>query len=203
MIKKSTIIVVGVLAVLIVAFILLNNRTPEPVNDLPTPTAPEMLKELDDQKLSKIIFKQIDLDTIEFKKIDTLEWTVTTHPEGQITAGKIEELLSIFSNVRILSTLNEPPRTSEIGLEEPLQTIVFEFEDSSTYTIEIGIASPINDGYYARIDGEKIVILPITNINQAVNIFTAATISPTPTPDPEATVELPDESATQAPSEEE
>jgi hypothetical protein len=197
MIKKSTWIVLGVLAVVIVAFLLIQSNTAEEETpELPTPTFQPTLLALDDQAIQTITYRQIDLEEIKLERVATLEWEVTSHPESLITAGKVEELLSYLSDLRIISTLPDPPPLEDIGLQEPVRAFIIEFENGDSYTIEIGIQTPLNNGYYARVDDGEIIIIPLMNVDQAVNVMINASIPPTPTPDPEATTPLPDDEIT-------
>jgi len=126
--------------------------------------------------------------TIKLEKIDTLEWIITTHPDGQVTAGNVEEILSYLSNLELISILSSTPSLEEIGLDEPVNTLRFEYEDGTSYTITIGMVTTLNDGYYAQVDDyEMAVVLPLYNIDLVISLMNNATLPPTPTPTVEAT----------------
>jgi hypothetical protein len=82
----------------------------------------------------------------------------------------------------VLSTLPEGTSLADVGLEEPVFTIEFVFEDDSTYLLEIGNVTPLGDGYYARIDQSEIVALPADSVSQVHTIFFDFITEPTPTP---------------------
>jgi hypothetical protein len=191
MIKRSTLIVLGVLVVLIIGYLLLQSNTAEDQPpELPTPTLQPTLRSLDDQDIVKITYAQIDLDEIVIERVDTLEWVSISHPEGSMTAGKIEELLSYLSDLQVMSQLPDPPPLEEIGLQEPVRAFLIEFDDGSVYSLKIGIPTPLNTGYYVLTENGEVIVLPMMNIDQAVNLLITATTPPTPTPDPENTPSL-------------
>ncbi len=187
--KKTTWIILGVFIVVLVGFLLLQNvendstETPEP-----TSTPAPALRSLDDQDLKAIVLEESGSQTIKLEKIDTLEWIITTHPEGQVTAGNVEEILSYLSNLELISILSSTPSLEEIGLDEPVNTLRFEYEDGTSYTITIGMVTTLNDGYYAQVDDyEMAVVLPLDNIDLVISLMNNATLPPTPTPTVEAT----------------
>ena len=72
----------------------------EPVE--PTAT-PHVLQSLDDQALKSIIYHRPGWETVvQLDKVDTLMWTVATHPDGVVTAGNVEEIISYLSELQIL-----------------------------------------------------------------------------------------------------
>jgi len=187
--KKTTWIILGVFIVVLVGFLLLQNvendstETPEP-----TSTPAPALRSLDDQDLKAIVLEESGVQTIKLERVDTLEWIVTTHPEGQVTAGNVEEILSYLSNLELISILSSTPPLEEIGLDEPVNTLRFEYDDGTSYTITIGMVTTLNDGYYAQVDDyEMAVVLPMGYIDQVIALMNTATLPPTPTPTVEAT----------------
>jgi len=187
--KKNTWIILGVFIVVLVGFLLLQNveidstETPEP-----TSTPAPALRSFDDQDLKAIVLEKSGSQTIKLEKIDTLEWIITTHPDGQVTAGNVEEILSYLSNLELISILSSTPSLEEIGLDEPVNTLRFEYEDGTSYTITIGMVTTLNDGYYAQVDDyEMAVVLPLYNIDLVISLMNNATLPPTPTPTVEAT----------------
>jgi len=187
--KNNTWIILGVFIIVLVGFLLLQNveidstETPEP-----TSTPAPALRSFDDQDLKAIVLEKSGSQTIKLEKIDTLEWIITTHPDGQVTAGNVEEILSYLSNLELISILSSTPSLEEIGLDEPVNTLRFEYEDGTSYTITIGMVTTLNDGYYAQVDDyEMAVVLPLYNIDLVISLMNNATLPPTPTPTVEAT----------------
>lgn len=184
--KKTTWIVLGAFGLLLIAFLVFQNieNNQEPV-ETPVPTTQPTLRSLDDQDISQIDYVDSTGEEIQFDQSGALEWISPTHPASPITAGNIEELLANLSELRILSTLSGATSPEDLGLDTPNAVVVFKFNDGSTYKLEIGNPTSMGDGYYVRIDGEEIVVLPSDSVEQVATTF--LTLTQTPTPEPENT----------------
>ena len=181
--KKSTWIIVGIFAVLLAAFLIYPKIAPsEEVPAEPTAT-PHVLQSLDDQALKSIIYTSLDGEKVQLDKVESLSWTVASHPEGAVTAGNIEEIIVYLSELKILSEVSDEKDLSEVGLKDPQQSIVFIYEDGSEYTIDFGDLTVLSDGYYALINGKDIVVLPNGGIDQIGGLFDTIIHPPTPTPE--------------------
>ncbi len=180
--KKSTWIVLGVFALLLIAFFLFQNVEKEPV-ETPVPTTQQVLRSLDDQNISKIDYTDSTGEEIQFVQEGSLNWTSPTHPNSAITAGNIEELIANLSELRILTTLTSTTPPDEVGLDTPNAVVAFTLSDGSIYKLEIGSQTALGDGYYVRVDGDEIVVLPYDSIEQVATTF--LTLTQTPTPEPE------------------
>jgi len=185
--KRTTWIIFGVFILVLAGFLILQNiegnKEKASVVTGPTLTPVPSLRVFDDQELVSISFEEADELYIKLEKVDTLEWTVTTHPEGQVTAGNIEELLSYLSNLQFVSVLSSQPALSDIGLDVPEKALLFEYEDGTIYTISVGKTTALADGYYAKVDDyDTIVILPVSYIDQVILLMDKTTLPPTPTP---------------------
>ncbi len=181
--KKSTWIILGIFAVLLAAFLLYPEIAPSEEEPAEPTATPHVLQSLDDQALTSIIYHGLNGETIQLDKVDTLSWTVETHPEGVVTAGNVEEIISYLSELQILAEVSDEKDLAEVGLDEPQQSIAFIHEDGSAYTLEFGNLTALGDGYYALINGHDIVVLPNRGIDQFGSLFDSIIHPPTPTPE--------------------
>ena len=185
--KKSTWITFGVFIIILAGFLILRNvdfdkDTKEDIIEATSTPVPS-LRSFDDQDLSAILYEDSEDLTIKLEKVDTLEWTVSTHPEGQVTAGNVEEILSYLSDLELLSVVSSSPPLSDVGLDDPEQFLQLEYDDGTIYTIAIGMVTPLGDGYYTQVnDFENVVVLPINSIDLVITLLKDATLAPTPTP---------------------
>ena len=184
--KKPTWIALGAFALVLIAFLVFQHNESAPV-ETPVPTEEPSLRELNDQDIAEIEYTDTAGVTIMLEKVEALSWTSPTDPEAQITAGNIEQLLSYFSGLNILSTLPPDTAPKDFGLDEPQFAITFVMEDESTYRLEVGASTPMGDGFYTWIDENEIVVLPVANMEYIPTIMYMITTPPTATPDPEAT----------------
>lgn len=184
--KKTTWIALGAFALVLLAFLVSQNIEPAPV-ETPVPTEQPALRELDDQEIAQIVYTDSSGATIELDKLEKLTWTSPTNPEAQVTAGNIEELLAYLSELSILSTLPVDTALADVGLDEPIYSITFIYEDASTYRIEIGEPTAMSDGYYAWVDESEIVVLPTSTVEYIPTLMYTIITPPTATPELEAT----------------
>ncbi|MBG0786239.1 MAG: DUF4340 domain-containing protein [Anaerolineaceae bacterium] len=187
--KKSTWLALGVFALVLVAFLVIQNIESAPV-ETTVPTETPALRVLDDQDITEIIYEDLQDVTIVLKQVEPLTWTSPTDPEAQITAGYIEQLISYFSELNIISTLPGDTPLEDVGLASPQYTITFMMEDGTTYQLVVGDPTPMSDGYYTWIDESEIVVLPVSNIEYIPTFMYIITTPPTATPDPEATISV-------------
>ena len=183
--KKTTWFVLGAFALLLVGFLISQNIESAP-EETPVPTEEPTLRVLDDQNITQILYTDATSVTIELDKVEALTWTSPTHPEAQVTAGRIEELLANLSGLSIISTLPADTPLADLSLDAPIYSITFVLEDESTYRIEVGSPTAMRDGYYAWIDESEIVVLPTTTMEYLPTLMYTIVIPPTATPDPEA-----------------
>ena len=181
--KKSTWIVVGIFALLLAVFLLYPQIAPSKEEPVEPTATPHVLQSLDDQALKSIIYIGQDGEVVQLDKMDTLTWTVSSHPDGVVTAGNVEEIMSYLSELPILSDVSDEMALSEIGLDKPQQSIVFTYEDDSEYLLEFGDLSALGDGYYTLVNGHDVIVLPYSSINQLGLLFNAIIHPPTPTPE--------------------
>lgn len=187
--KKTTWIALGAFALVLIAFLIMQNNELAPV-ETPVPTIVPTLQELDDQTITEIEYADSIGATIVLEKIEALSWISPTNPEAQVTAGKIEELLSYLSGLNIVTTLPEVVALDEVGLDEPLYTITFIMNDGTPYQIEVGDPTAMSDGYYARIDENEILVLPLTTMETIPGLMYTIVTPPTVTPELEPTTTI-------------
>ena len=88
---------------------------------------------------------------------------------------------------------------SIFGFDEPAYVITAEFEDGTTGTLEVGDLTPTNNGYYVRLNNDKMYIVSMTGIDSLTNLVNFPPYLSTPTPVPAATeTPLPTETAVPA-----
>lgn len=181
--KKSTWIFVGIFGVLLAAFLLYPKLVPAEEEPIEPTATQQALQSLDDQALTSIIYNGLEGETVQLVKIESLTWAVSSHPDCAVTAGNIEEILVYLSELQVLSEISDEKDLSDLGLDDPQQSITFVYEDGSEYSIEIGDLSVLGDGYYVLIDGQDIKVLPNWSIEQLEVLFDTIIHPPTPTPD--------------------
>jgi len=106
------------------------------------------------------------------------------------------------TQVKALQVTGDVTGKPEIfGLDKPVYLITIEFADGKTHNLEVGDRTPSGNGYYVRVDKDKMVIVSLSGIESLLNLVnfppylttpTPTTLPPTETPvPPTATLAVP------------
>jgi hypothetical protein len=116
-------------------------------------------------------------------------WVLTKPEQAEADPGMAEAAASQAATLEFVTEIENASDLSVFGLDAPSYIIKLEFEDGSTRTLEIGDATPSSSGYYARMDGQKVVIVGIDGIQALLSLvdFPPYLNLPTPTPEPTST----------------
>ena len=185
MIKKNTLILLILMLVLVAAFILLQQKswldfTKE--ND-PTATPVPAFVDLDINSINEILFTSSNNKDIVISRVDDLSWEINIKT-GHITPRNVAEIVSQITSLRTLTVLDIAPDGSATGLDIPTYTFTFSLTDGTLIEIKIGTANPTQTGYYAKVDFNKVVVVPKAGIDRVVEIINTSQQLPTPTPKP-------------------
>jgi len=185
MIKKNTLILLILMLVLVAAFILLQQKgwldfTKE--ND-PTATPVPAFVDLDINSINEILFASSNNKDIVISRVDDLSWEINIKT-GHITPRNVAEIVSQITSLRTLTVLDIAPDGSATGLDIPTYTFTFSLTDGTLIEIKIGTANPTQTGYYAKVDFNKVVVVPKAGIDRVVEIINTSQQLPTPTPKP-------------------
>ena len=149
---KSMFVLLGVLAILVAAYFLMNyfNKEQQYVNE--------------DQTYSITNFEEIismeytdGEKTMSFSKEDE-KWNMALRGDAKLDTEKVNDIADVLKNVTAIRVLEDADEISAYGLDAPKYTITMESKDSEKVTLYIGNEAGSN--YYATI-AEKTVIYVI------------------------------------------
>ncbi len=185
MIKKNTLILLIIMLVLVAAFILLQQKgwldfTKE---NGPTATPVPAFVDLDINSINEILFASSNNEDIVISRVDDLSWEINI-TTGHITPGNVAEIVSQITSLRTLTVLDIAPDGSATGLDIPTYTFTFSLTDGTLIAIKIGTANPTQTGYYAKVDFNKVAVIPKAGIDRIVEIINTSKQLPTSTPKP-------------------
>lgn len=199
MIKRSTWIILAILALVIGAYFLIKNL-PERADAEITPTEPAsafLVTEADGLLVDLRIF---DGTTIfEMQRNEYNAWAVLLPVPGSADLGLAGAAEAQVIALRIVATIETPPALSDMGLESPAHVIRLGFEDGGAHKIDVGNLTPTQSGYYVQYDDETIYIVSQDGIDALLNLLTAPPYPPTATPSLEPTPAVSLETATPTP----
>lgn len=185
MIKRSTIVVVVLFAVALIALLLIQ-RNPEVLQTAtPTPAATAMARLLPDwseQDVQEIILNQATGGEIALAKAADGAWSNPV--TGLVEPGKVEQLLSELLATRVLVELPADYDLESLQLANPAQSILLRAADGRQTTLLVGGMTPTQSGYYVRIDDGAPVAVSKYAVEAVLELFTqtlpTAEVSPTP-----------------------
>ncbi len=105
-------------------------------------------------------------------------------PEAWRVNGALESLVY----ARILATLPADTDPATVGLAGPAQRILLQTRDGRTITLWIGVSTPLQNGYYLRVDEKPDIVAVgqygIGTLWELLDEIAPLTATPTPSPTP-------------------
>ena len=200
MIRRATVVYIILLLVLAGAYYYLNNRdqtadievTVEPGTDV----AEVYLFTAEEGTPSGIRIESKSGDTVEITRGTDSAWELREPVEAAADQGAAEAAATQVTTVRVLDTVPDVD-PSIVGLEAPEYILTVHFTSGGDRTVDVGIITPSESGYYAR-DGDTVVIVSRNAIDSLLDLLANPPYLETPTPAPEAGTAT-DETVTPAP----
>jgi hypothetical protein len=198
MIRRSTVVYIVILLALAGTYYYLNHRakpadiavTTEPGVE-PTPA---YLFTAADGTPSRIHIESKAGQTVEMARGADNAWTLTQPIEAKAEQGAAEAAASQITTMSILDTVPEiDPKI--VGLETPEYVLTVKFSKGVERTVDIGVITPTESGYYVR-DGEgKVTIVSRSAIDSLLGLLDnppyLETLTPSPNPPTETSTPLP------------
>ena len=188
MLKRSTWILLAILALAVGAYFLIKNQSARVKALAPTATSAGYLISPADGVLQSLRIFNNKGNNFQMQRDLSKAWVVTAPTSGaadQGLAGAAETQVGALSIVIMLSTSPDP---GSFGLVNPVDTMELGFVSGATHKIEVGNLTPTSSGYYARFDGGKIYVIAQSGIDALLNLLTSppfpATATPVATPVP-------------------
>jgi hypothetical protein len=187
MIRGSTVVYIILLLVLVGAYYYLNNRQPPADLELTaapeTEVAQEYLFTSEEGAPSSIRIESKSGETVEVARGEDNAWTVTQPIEAKAEQGAAEAAATQVTTMRIIDTVPDVD-LQIVGLEEPEYVLTVEFTGGGERTVDIGVITPTESGYYLRDAEGKVVIVSRSAIDSLLGLLTNPPYLETLTPGP-------------------
>ncbi|MCJ7694445.1 MAG: DUF4340 domain-containing protein [Anaerolineaceae bacterium] len=128
-------------------------------------------------QISKVTFTMDGMDDVIIQKMSETDWIIN-NGSVSITPGKIEELVAELNAIQPLLILADVPESTATGLNNPEIILIFELNDSTLISLNIGSLNPLQTGYYAQNDLKEVVLISKGSVDNIVNMFTVAFSAP-------------------------
>ena len=198
MIRRSTVVYIVLLLALAGAYYYLNNRnktadievTVEPSSEV----AQVYLFTAQDGTPSSIRIESKAGQTVEIARGADNAWTLTKPIEAKADQGAAEAAASQITTMSILDTVPEiDPKI--VGLETPEYVLTVKFTNGVERTVDIGVITPTESGYYVRDAEGKVIIISRSAIDSLLGLLDnppyLETLTPSPIPPTATSTPLP------------
>ncbi len=152
-----------------------------------TPTVYKVILHSEDE-ITRVTLKTKGQEVVVIK--DPSEGWKVVSPSGNADgAGIFQEKLSEVLSLKVYRLLDNNSSDELLGInEQPTLTILLEYSGGQSDTILIGNQTPIESGYYARMQNGDAVILNNVSVENILDIFNQFYATPTPFASETATV---------------
>lgn len=194
MIRRTTWILIGLLAAAVVGALAWTRRTPPAETDL-TPT-PQAIWEVDSASIRSIRIEDLESGTVvEVERNPEEAWHLVQPTPGPADAGRVERGATWLALPRPTSVLHDVEDLAAFGLDKPSKRIVVVFQDGSSKELNIGRTDPTGSVVYVQEpESRDILLIRRFGLDEVLGL-----LDPIPLAAPTAT-SVPAETATPAPA---
>lgn len=179
----GTIITLVVFAALILATILINRKKEtDAAEATPVGGEPAFVFTQADGIITGIKVEPTEGDTVELARNAQNVWELILPQKTEADQGMAEAAASQLVAINIVNP-EITGNKADFGLEEPSYVITVTFINGKTHTLKIGDAAVSNNGYYAQLDNNKMMLVSLSGIDALTQLafFPPYLNPPTPT----------------------
>ena len=183
MIRTSTVVYIILLLVLVGAYFYLRNREQPAEIELTVEPSAEVsyLFSAEEGTPTSIRIKSKSGEMVEVARDAENVWALTQPVEAQADQAAAEAAASQVSTMRILDTVPEvDPKV--VGLEVPEYVLTIKFTSGGERTVDIGVITPTESGYYVRNADSQVIIVSRDAIDPLLGLLDNPPYAETPTP---------------------
>lgn len=107
-------------------------------------------------------------------------WVLQAPTNAQADQAAAEAAATQVTSLRVLSSVQLD--LNVVGLDKPAYTMSFKFKDGSSHKLDVGAATPIQDGYYTSLDGGPVRVVDKPGLDALIRLLSEPPYAATPTP---------------------
>lgn len=183
--RRSTGIYLVILVLLAGLYYYLNNRPAETEAEIDITPAPavEYLFTAEAGLPSGIRIESNEGNVVEVKRNESNAWVMVQPTEDEADQGSVEAAASQVSTLRVIDRI--PGLSPEsVGLTDPAYTFTLQFTGGVERTLDIGVLTPTEAGYYASTGEGDVIIISNYAIDALLGLLNNPPYAPTATPPP-------------------
>ena len=179
--RTGTWVTILILAAVIGLSIYLNReKKPGETDGTPVSAPPSPLFSTSEGDPTSIEVKPTDGESVKIARNADKAWEIELPTKTEADQGLAEAAATQITALKLNTPIDGDPGI--FGLDKPAYVITIEFAGGKKHTLEIGDNTPTNNGYYVRIDRDKMVITDLSGIDALLQLATFPPYLNTPTP---------------------
>ena len=183
MIRRNTwLLIVILVAVVAFSYYLKNRKQQEAA--AATPTAAQAVSTtlfaVDEGQPTDISVKDSTGKLVEFARNSSGKWVLKAPTDAEANQAAASAAATQVTSLQALS--NVALGFNVVGLDKPSYTMSFVFSGGKTHTLKVGAETPIQDGYYASLDGGMVRIVDKQGIDALIQLLSQPPYAATPLP---------------------
>ncbi len=183
MIKRSTWVMLAVLAVLLAILLLLPKfkgieaeATPSPTPSLEAPFSFSV------SEVAELHVIGSDGTSVKVKRDESSNWKLIEPDEEVSESNNIEGVVSGVINMNLLSKIDPPPPADVSGISTPSFTVTIINKSGDEEKFLIGNLTPTSSGYYIQTADGQVYVADKYDIESVIDLVMNPPIKETPTP---------------------
>jgi hypothetical protein len=186
MIRRSTVVYITILLVVVAIYLYMNSReqtaapeaTPGPTTEV------SYLFSAEEGNPTSILVKAKSGETVELARNAERAWALKQPVEAGAEQGASEAAASQVMTMRVLEKITKIDPES-VGLREPEYLLTIKFDTGKERTVQIGVVTPTESGYYVQDSaGGNVLIITKNSVDALLGLLTSPPYAETPTPSP-------------------
>lgn len=185
MVRRSTLVVLIILAALIAfSFYLRNQQSRQAARPMPTEGSAALFTTADGSP-TEIRLVAAAGDSVEFGRDQSGLWVVKAPLALAADQAASEAAATQVTGLRVLS--NVQLGLDIVGLDTPADTLTVTFSSGKSHKLLIGSVTPIQSGYYCQLDAGPVVVVDKPGVDALLGLLTSPPYLATLTPVASAT----------------
>ena len=194
MVRRNTLILVGVFVALVLVLVFLQRSAGEETPDLadfPTSAPIVTLFDFGSQTVVGLRVRNLDGNEVALQLEDE-QWRLESAAAEETDSQRVANAVAQIASMRVLNDAPIQASLATIGLEFPRYDVFLTLSDAGLHEIAVGQASVTNTGYYVIVDGGAPQLVTKSTLDQLIGLLNDPPLLPTPMPEPagEATEEV-------------
>ncbi len=198
MIRRSTVVYILLLLILVGAYFFIKYRAKTPDTAATITAEPSVvvtyLFPAEEGTPSDIRVESKTGKTVEVKRDTGTTWTLTQPIEAKADPAAAEAAATQVTTIRVLDSVpSVDPKV--VGLDVPEYVLTIKFTSGVERKVDVGVVTPSESGYYVRDTSGKIVIVSKDAIDALLSLLEnppyQETLTPSPVPATETLTPVP------------